>query len=265
MQLRTCLTVIALTASILAGNVSLAAQPVPAANPQVEIKTSSGIIVVELYPDAAPKTVKNFLQYVKSGFYNGTIFHRVIGNFMIQGGGLDKNLKEKKTNAPIPLEAQMAFDHGLKNEVGTIAMAREEKPNTATSQFFINVADNDFLNPQTLPDGDPVTFMRRGTLLTKPRAEALQIAAGYAPFGRVIDGMDVVNQIKALETSAHGENRNVPIKTVTVISAKILKTPITPKTIDEQLGIKPAEPAMPATAPPVSPESAASEVPAQTN
>lgn len=265
MQFRTCLSVIALTTSLLAANVSVAAAPVPATNPQVEIKTTSGTIVVELYPDAAPKTVKNFLQYVKGGFYNGTIFHRVIGNFMIQGGGLDKNLKEKKTNAPIPLEAQMALDHGLKNEIGTIAMAREEKPNTATSQFFINVADNDFLNPQPLPDGDPVSFMRRGTLRTMPRAEALQIAAGYAPFGRVIEGMDVVNQIKALETSAHGENQNVPIKTVTVISAKILKTPITPKTIDEQLGIKPADPDTPSTAPPVSPESAASEVPAQTN
>jgi hypothetical protein len=138
-------------------------------------------------------------------------------------------------------------------------MAREEKPNTATSQFFINVANNDFLDPATLPDGDPVSFTRRGTLRTMPRAQALLIAAGYAPFGRVIDGMAVVNQIKVLKTSAHGENANVPNATVTVISAKILKKPITPKTIDEQLGIKPAAPeAAPETpATPAAPETPA--------
>ena len=255
---------------------SLLAAPVPAAAPQVELKTNVGTIVVELYPDAAPKTVKNFLQYVKSGFYNGTIFHRVINNFMIQGGGMSKDLKEKKMNAPIPLEAQMAFDHGLKNEVGTIAMAREEKPNTATSEFFINVADNDFLNPSTLPDGDPVQFMRRGTMRTMPRAQALLIAAGYAPFGRVIAGMDVVNQIKEVQTDAIGENLNVPRKPVIILSAKILKTPITPKTVSEQLGIKPAE-AAPVTAPteaapatepaaaPVQAQPASSEPAAQTN
>jgi peptidyl-prolyl cis-trans isomerase A (cyclophilin A) len=246
----------------------LAATPAPAAPPQVELKTNVGTIVVELYPDAAPKTVKNFLQYVKSGFYNGTIFHRVIDNFMIQGGGMGKDLKEKKMNPPIPLEAQMAFDHGLKNDIGTIAMAREEKPNTATSEFFINVADNDFLNPSTLPDGDPVQFMRRGTMRTMPRAQALLVAAGYAPFGRVIDGMAVVNQIKVVQTDAIGENLNVPRKPIILLSAKVLKTPIPPKTIAEQLGTKPADPA-PVTAPvepaaPVQAQPASSE-PAQTN
>jgi len=230
-----------ITASL--GTTCLAAEPAP----QVELNTNLGTIVLELDPEAAPKTVKNFLQYVKSGFYNGTIFHRVIDGFMIQGGGMGKDLKEKKAKAPIVLEAQNAVDHGLKNDIGTIAMAREMQPNTATSEFFINVANNDFLNPAKIPDGDPVQFMRRGTMRTMPRAEALLISAGYAPFGRVIDGMAVVNQIKVLETEARGENLNVPKKTVTVISAKILKTHITPKTIDEQLGIKPAEPAPVAT------------------
>jgi cyclophilin family peptidyl-prolyl cis-trans isomerase len=263
MRLRSCFNVIALSLGVFVSHTGLAADPVPAPHPQVELNTSMGQIVLELYPEAAPKTVRNFLQYVKSGFYNGTIFHRVIDNFMIQGGGLDKNLKEKKGNAPIPLEAQMAIDHGLKNEIGTIAMAREEKPNTATSEFFINVANNDFLDPATLPDGDPVSFMRRGTLRTMPRAQALLIAAGYAPFGRVIDGMAVVNQIKVLQTSAHGENANVPNTTVTVISAKILKTPITPKTIDEQLGIKPAETVAPEATPATNPEPAVPAMPAQ--
>jgi peptidyl-prolyl cis-trans isomerase A (cyclophilin A) len=247
-------TALLFSASLLISSVCYSAAPASTTPPQVELKTNVGTIVVELYPEAAPKTVKNFLQYVKSGFYNGTIFHRVINNFMIQGGGMTKDLKDKKMNAPIPLEAQMAFDHGLKNETGTIAMAREEKPNTATSEFFINVADNDFLNPSTLPDGDPVSFMRRGTMRTMPRAEALLIAAGYAPFGRVIEGMDVVNQIKEVQTYAIGENLNVPLKPIIILSAKILKQPITPKTIAEQLGIKPVEPT-PVTAPaePVAP------------
>ena len=190
----------------------------------------------------------SFLSYVKSGFYNGTIFHRVIDNFMIQGGGMGTDFKEKKMRAPIPLEAQMAFDHGVKNEIGTIAMAREEKPNTATSEFFINVANNDFLNPMALPDGDPVKFMRRGTERTMPRAEALNVAAGYAAFGRVIDGMSVVNQIKVIQTQAHGENLNLPVKNIIVLSAKILKKPITPKTLEQQLTPAAAlAPAMPAT------------------
>ncbi|MET3120794.1 peptidyl-prolyl cis-trans isomerase A (cyclophilin A) [Oxalobacteraceae bacterium GrIS 2.11] len=258
MQIRTCISVLALTSGILLAPVCGATE----AAPQVELKTNLGTIVVELDSEAAPKTVKNFLQYVKSGFYSGTIFHRVIDNFMIQGGGVTKDLKDKKTNPPIPLEAQLAFDHGLKNDLGTIAMAREEQPNTATAQFYINVANNDFLNPIKLPDGDPVQIMRHGSMQTIPRAQALMLAPGYTPFGRVIEGMDVVNQIKVLETSAHGENRNVPNKTVTIISARILKTPIKAKTIEEQLGNKSSmQPATEVQAPvapvpPTSPESA---------
>jgi peptidyl-prolyl cis-trans isomerase A (cyclophilin A) len=252
----------AFSLTLVTGPTALAAEPVA---PQVEMKTNVGTIVIELYPEAAPKTVKNFLQYVKSGFYNGTIFHRVIDGFMIQGGGMGKDMKEKKTGKQIPLEAQMAFDHGVKNEIGTIAMAREDKPDTATSQFFINVANNDFLDPQRIPDGDPVEMTRHGTTKTIPRAVAVQLAAGYAPFGRVIDGVAVVNQIKGVKTYASGENLNVPATPVVVLSAKILKTPITPKSIDEQLGIPPAAPvatpatpAVPAVAP-VQPDAAVSQ------
>ena len=251
MHIRTCLAWLTLTGTMLFCPTGHATEAVAS---QVELKTNLGTIVIELDSDAAPKTVKNFLQYVKSGFYNGTIFHRVIDNFMIQGGGMGKDLQDKKRNAPIPLEAQRAFDHGLKNDLGTIAMARDERPDTANSEFFINVADNDFLNPIKLPDGDPVTFMRRGTERTMPRAQALMLAAGYAPFGRVIDGMEVVNKIKVLQTTAHFQHQNVPLNTVTILSAKILKTPIVPKTIAQQLqatvpeapvSLPPAEPAEP--------------------
>lgn len=246
MQLRSCLSSLTLIASMLISTAGMAAAPV---NPQVELKTNVGTIVLELYPDAAPKTVKNFLQYVKSGFYNGTIFHRVIDNFMIQGGGTGKDLKDKKGNAPIPLEAQIAFDHGLKNEIGTIAMARESNPNTATSEFFINVANNDFLDPQKISDGDPVQLIRHGEAKLYPRSEAVLLAAGYTPFGRVIDGMEVVNQIKVVQTDAIGQNMNVPRKPIIVLSARILKTPITPKTIEQQLAVTPAAPAATVTAP----------------
>lgn len=227
-SIRSCLAVLAVifcTSSVAAQN--------PA--PQVEIKTSAGIIVLELNPEAAPKTVKNFLQYVSSGFYNGTIFHRVIDNFMIQGGGMGRDLKEKKKNPPIVLEAQQAFEHGLKNEIGTIAMAREERPNTADAEFFINVADNDFLDPAVLPPGDPVQFMRRGTLRTMSRSQALAVTAGYTVFGRVIAGMEIVNKIKVLPTDSIGQNLNVPRQPVIIISARILKNPLVPKTVEEQL------------------------------
>lgn len=263
MQLRTCLSALAITTGILFCGVNSAAEPV---HPQVELKTNLGTVILELYPDAAPKTVKNFLQYVKSGFYNGTIFHRVIDNFMIQGGGMGKDLKDKKRNPTIPLEAQLAFDHGLKNDIGTIAMAREEKPDTANSEFFINVADNDFLNPSKLPDGDPVTLMRRGTERTMPRAQAQLLAAGYAPFGRVIDGMAVINKIKVLQTTPHGEHLNVPINTVTILSAKVLKVPVVPKTIEQQLNTKPVEPTAPVQADaPAQPATTEAAAPAQTN
>ena len=169
-----------------------------AANPQVEITTNAGPIVVELYPDKAPKTVENFLKYVNDGFYNGTIFHRVIPGFMIQGGGFTADYKQKPTRQAIPNEA----DNGLRNEVGTIAMARTSDPQSATAQFFINVADNRFLN------------------FTAPNPRGY----GYAVFGKVMNGMDVVKKIAATETSAGGPfPTDVPVKTVVIESIKEIK------------------------------------------
>ena len=175
-----------------------------AADPQVDIRTSVGTIRIELYPAKAPKTVENFLQYVRDGQYNGTIFHRVIDGFMVQGGGFDKGFQQKRTRAPIVNEAQQGVKAGLKNEVGTLAMARTADPNSATAQFFINVADNAFLNW-----GDP-------------RSDG----HGYAVFGRVVDGMDVVTKIAKTPTGAGGPfPRDVPrplvvIESMTVVGAK---------------------------------------------
>jgi peptidyl-prolyl cis-trans isomerase B (cyclophilin B) len=160
-------------------------------NPKVLIETTNGNIVLELYADKAPETVKNFLTYVDDGFYNGTIFHRVIPNFMIQGGGFKADMKEKRTRPPIKNEA----DNGLKNDRGTIAMARTQDPNSATAQFFINSADNDFLNHTgKTPQG-----------------------WGYAVFGRVVEGMEVVDAISAVKTGNMGMHQDVP-KTAVVIS-----------------------------------------------
>ncbi|WP_422941459.1 peptidylprolyl isomerase [Undibacterium sp. TJN19] len=191
--------------------------------PKVSLKTNMGEIVIELHPEAAPKTVDNFLKYVKSGHYKGTIFHRVIDNFMIQGGGYDKDLKEKSVGKPIASEARHALENGLKNDLGTIAMARTEDPNSATAQFYINVKDNDFLNHQILADGDPVEFTYRGNSMTEPRAKALKMTAGYTPFGKVIKGMDVVEKIKVLETGESKMMQNVPNKPVIIQSATLLK------------------------------------------
>jgi len=175
-----------------------------AANPQVDVQTSAGAIRLELYPAEAPKTVENFLQYVRDGHYNGTIFHRVIAGFMIQGGGFDANYRQKQTRSPIRNEAERAVKAGLKNDVGTIAMARTSDPDSATAQFFINVNDNAFLNW-----GDP-----RGD------------GNGYAVFGKVVSGLDVVMKIAQTPTGAGGPfGRDVPrspilIESMTVVGAK---------------------------------------------
>ncbi|HMN79557.1 MAG TPA: peptidylprolyl isomerase [Burkholderiaceae bacterium] len=171
-----------------------------APNPQVLVKTSLGDIVIELYPDKAPKTVENFLQYVKDGFYSGTVFHRVIGNFMIQGGGHTRDIYNgspgrKETRGPIPLEAQ----NGLKNDIGWVAMARTAQPASATSQFFINVVNNDSLNYPN-PDGN-----------------------GYAVFGKVIDGMKTVEAIRSVRTGSVGMFRDVPNDPVTIDSVTLIK------------------------------------------
>lgn len=161
----------------LSGNLVQAATP---SAPQVKFTTSEGDFVVEVYPDKAPKTVENFLQYVKDKHYDGTIFHRVINNFMIQGGGYDASYAEKKTRTPVAHEGREALAKGgPKNTVGTLAMARTSDPDSATAQFFINVRDNDFLNPNAQ-------------------------APGYTVFGKVVSGLETVNKIKTVPTGAGG-------------------------------------------------------------
>jgi peptidyl-prolyl cis-trans isomerase A (cyclophilin A) len=159
---------------------------------KVRLATTAGDIVVELDPAKAPKSVANFLQYVKAGHYDGTIFHRVISNFMIQGGGMTADMKEKETRAPIPLESR----NGLLNQRGTVAMARTPDPNSATAQFFINVKDNDFLNQAQAKDGN-----------------------GYAVFGKVVQGMDVVDKIKDTPTGPG----DVPVQPIVIKKATVEK------------------------------------------
>jgi cyclophilin family peptidyl-prolyl cis-trans isomerase len=172
-----------------------------AANPQVEFDTTAGKIRVELYPDAAPKTVANFLQYVEAKHYDGTQFHRVIPGFMIQGGGFTPEFMQKPTKPPIPIESEASLKAGLTNAPGTIAMARTSEPNSATAQFFINVADNKSLN------------FREPTLQ----------GFGYTVFGKVVDGMDVVNAIAQSATGQGGPfPTDVPKERVIIKSARVV-------------------------------------------
>ena len=188
----------------------------------VEIKTSMGTIVAELYPDKAPKTVANFLQYVKEKHYDGTIFHRVIPTFMIQGGGMLPSMAEKPTHPPVAHEGRAALQKGARNTAGTLAMARTNVPDSATAQFFINVKDNDFLDPTLLPEGDPVTFNYGGRMVTAPRAQALAGTAGYTVFGKVIKGLDVVEKIKDVPTGTSGPFSDVPTTPVMITSITVL-------------------------------------------
>jgi len=164
------------------------------AAPRVKLATSAGDIVLELAPDKAPKTVANFLQYVRDRHYDGTVFHRVIDGFMIQGGGYTADFKEKPTRAPVPLEA----GNGLKNERYTVAMARTSNPDSATSQFFINVKDNANLDAPN-PDGH-----------------------GYTVFGKVVSGAEVVDKIRAVRTAGQGRMQNVPVEPITIQSATVV-------------------------------------------
>ena len=182
-------------ASLVLASVSTWACAQSAANPRVKFATSQGEFVVELEPAKAPKTVENFLQYVNDKHYEGTVFHRVIDGFMIQGGGFTADMQQKPTRAPIPLEAK----NGLKNDRYTIAMARTGNPNSATSQFYINVANNDMLNAPT-PDGH-----------------------GYAVFGKVVQGQAVIDKIRTVPTGNRGMHQNVPVSAVTITSATVLK------------------------------------------
>ncbi|WP_416233267.1 peptidylprolyl isomerase [Castellaniella sp.] len=166
-------------------------------HPQVKLHTNKGDMLIELDAEKAPKTVENFLNYVKEGFYNGTIFHRVINNFMVQGGGFDADMKQKQTNATVENEA----NNGLKNDRYTLAMARTSDPHSATAQFFINVADNDFLN------------------FTSPTPNGW----GYAVFGRVIEGTDVVDEMKKVKTGNKGFHQDVPVDDLIIESATIVE------------------------------------------
>ena len=194
--------------------------------PKVKFATSMGDIVVEVYPDKAPRTVENFLQYVRDKHYDGVIFHRVIDNFMIQTGGFDRNMVEKKTRAPVVHEGREALAKGLKNEVGTLAMARTNDPQSASAQFFINVRDNTNLDPTPIPPGDPIPrFEYAGRVYENvPRAQVLAAPQlyGYTVFGKVVSGMDVVNKIKAVPTGQSGMHGDVPKTPVVVQSATIL-------------------------------------------
>jgi peptidyl-prolyl cis-trans isomerase A (cyclophilin A) len=198
-------------------------------NPKVQFNTTAGNFVVELHADKAPKTVANFLQYVKDKHYDGTIFHRVIDNFMVQGGGFDAAYAEKKTRPPVEHEGQAALAKGgMKNVVGTLAMARTGDPQSATAQFFINVKENVFLDPIVLPAGDPVpVFEYRGrTYKDTPRANLLNAPElfGYTVFGKVVSGMDVVTKMKAAPTGAGGPfPTDVPKTPIVITSAVILK------------------------------------------
>ena len=172
-----------------------------AADPQVDLRTSAGTIRLELYPAKAPKTVENFLQYVRDGHYNGTMFHRVIDGFMVQGGGFDASFKQKPTRKPIANEAKAGVNAGLKNDIGTVAMARTSDPDSATAQFFINVNDNAFLNWGD-PKGDGV---------------------GYTVFGKVVSGMDVVTKIAKTPTGSGGPfQRDVPRPVVLIEQASVV-------------------------------------------
>jgi peptidyl-prolyl cis-trans isomerase A (cyclophilin A) len=188
-----------MAACILAGGLAAfgAAQAQDA--PRVKFATSAGDIVVEVYPDKAPKTVANFLQYVSDKHYDGTIFHRVIDNFMIQGGGYDARYAERQTRPPVQHEGREALAKGLKNQVGYLAMARTNDPHSASAQFFINVKDNAFLDPTPAQHG-------------------------YTVFGKVVAGMDVVGRIKAMPTGAGGPfPSDVPRTPVVITSATLVK------------------------------------------
>ncbi len=222
LPLRTLMATLLLASAASAGAQSVAAD-VGKPNPKVKFQTSEGEFVLELNPAAAPKTVANVLQYVKDKYYDGTVFHRVIPGFMIQGGGMDAQMVERKTRPPVVHEGQTSLAKGLKNTKYTVAMARTMDPHSATAQFFINTVDNAFLDPVVLPDGDPVSFMHRGQPVTAPRAQALAAVAGYTVFGHVVSGMETVEKIKAVPTSSKGPHQNVPIAPVTITKATLEK------------------------------------------
>ena len=196
----------ALCRSVLAGVVSIGlmlglvglASAAGKGNPMVVLSTSLGDIKIELYQDKAPVTVQNFLEYVKAGYYDGTIFHRVIPGFMVQGGGMTDDMRDKREGQRAAIKNESS--NGLKNDTGTLAMARTSAPDSATSQFFINVKDNTALNKENAAD-----------------------KVGYAVFGKVVEGMDVVKKIEQVKTATKGPHQNVPVDAVVIKSAKVVE------------------------------------------
>ena len=196
----------ALCRSVLAGVVSIGlmlglvglASAAGKGNPMVVLSTSLGDIKIELYQDKAPVTVQNFLEYVKSGYYDGTIFHRVIPGFMVQGGGMTDDMRDKREGQRAAIKNESS--NGLKNDTGTLAMARTSAPDSATSQLFISVKDNTFLNKENAAD-----------------------KVGYAVFGKVVEGMDVVKKIEQVKTTTKGPHQNVPVDSVVIKSAKVVE------------------------------------------
>ncbi len=186
--------------------------------PKIEMKTSLGSIVIELDRAAAPKTVDNFLEYVKSGFFEGTVFHRVIKNFMAQGGGFDKALTQKPTRAPVVNEGEAAEKAGIKNDRGTIAMARTNDPHSATGQFFINLKDNAFLNSSAAKANVPPQCK-----VDAPPPQCSRFGWGYTAFGKVISGMDVVDKMADVPTGSGGPfPTDVPQPTIVIEKVTLL-------------------------------------------
>ena len=201
---RTFSFVCAMSLALASGGAAQATSSIPtqgksvmSTNPRVKLHTNMGDMVIALDAEKAPKTVANFLSYVNEGFYDGTIFHRVISNFMVQGGGFEPGMKQKQTHAPVDNEA----NNGLKNDMYTLAMARTSDPHSATAQFFINVANNEFLN------------------YTSPTPNGW----GYTVFGKVVEGTDVVDKIKAVKTGNKGFHQDVPVEDVVIEKATVIE------------------------------------------
>jgi cyclophilin family peptidyl-prolyl cis-trans isomerase len=209
--------VLILIAAFALPSAAAAAPPAAADNPRVRMTTSLGVIELELDARKAPKTVANFLEYVNNGFYNGTTFHRVIPDFMIQGGGFEPGMRLKPARAPILNEA----DNGLKNFAGTIAMARTSDPHSATAQFFINTIDNSTEEWRK-------RVLKKGVIVTSDdvfldHKDKTPLGWGYCVFGRVTQGMDVVKKIEAAPTRITGTHQNVPVKDVVIKKVEVLR------------------------------------------
>lgn len=223
-----CYALLATVLIVFAGGVHAKNKNDDVMRPQVLFVTNQGEFVIEFYPDKVPETVQNFLQYVENGHYDRTIFHRVIAGFMIQGGGFNEKYMQKPTRKPVMHEGHRALAAGLRNQTGSVAMARTADPQSASAQFFINVNDNAFLDPVRIPAGDPVpSFQYQGRVYKNvPRQTLLQSPAlyGYTVFGKIVRGMDVVQKISKMPTGAGGSfSSDVPRQQVLIESARKIR------------------------------------------